>query len=105
LAFSVPKEGLENDQGVAIGQETDAKGRNVRAESDPSVRIATAVGPNAAGALKGSERPLDVVPAGQDATVEGALRLAVKIAVDRGDYKRAAEVLELLQRRPSGIGV
>jgi hypothetical protein len=33
-----------------------------------------------------------------------ALRLAVKIAVDRGDYKGAAEVLELLQRKPSGVG-
>jgi hypothetical protein len=35
-------------------------------------------------------------------TVDGALRLAVKLAIDGGDYERAAEVLGILKRRRDG---
>jgi hypothetical protein len=88
-------------------------GANERAESDLSVRIAASVGPNetavggpdevASGAgPRASAAPASDARRHALTTVDAALRLAVKHAVDSGDYESAAAVLGVLKRRSDG---
>jgi hypothetical protein len=56
---------------------------NELTQSDPSARIAASVG------------PIRKAPS----TVEEALRVAVVLAVEAGEYERAGEVLALLKHR------
>ena len=89
-------------------------GANERAESDLSIRIAASVGPNETVVRKPDEtasetgppqrlsRPTSDTPGRVPTTVDEALRLAVKLALDGGDYERAAEVLGVLKRHCDG---
>ena len=90
-------------------------GPNERAESDLSVRIAASVGPNEtavreldetafeAGASPRSGRPTSDMLGGRvPTTVDEALQLAAKLAIDGGDYERAADVLGVLKRYCDG---
>jgi hypothetical protein len=82
MLFASPA-GFENGRGAVIGTESTVIDRNERVDCDLNVQIATPVGPNVGGA---------------PGTVEEALRLAVVLAVEAGEYERAGEVLEMLRR-------